>query len=253
MKARLVAAVLVGTLLCGMWGTAKAATPRAGTTPTIRTVHFSRIGPDLHIEVDGTGFGAAPQTLPIVANIDQFQFTDVTQGGWTAGRNNVSSIQLQYASWTDTRIVVDGFDSQYGGQNKVSPGDKVTLYVQNASGPEFAIWSGVLLPGVQPTPVQLISPAQNAEVKGGSVPFSWTPVKGAAAYYLQVYLAQAANGVAVRPGALLNIAWQGAATHYSLSTAHMLKGTYRWRVAAIDKAGELIVPLWTEEQVFTLS
>lgn len=252
MKARLIAAVLVATLLFSMGGAANATSPRAGATPTIRAVHFSRIGQNLRIEVDGAGFGAAPQTLPAVANLNYFEFTDVTQGSWHAGSGS-DPVNLQYASWNDTRIVITGFGSSYGGQYKVAPGDKVALYVQYSGGPEFTIWSGALLPGTQPIPAQLISPAPNAEIKGGSVPFSWTPVKGAAAYYLQVYLAQPASGVAIRPGALLNIAWQGSATHYALSTAHMLKGTYRWRVAAVDKTGVLILPLWTEEQVFTLS
>jgi hypothetical protein len=74
-----------------------------------------------------------------------------------------------------------------------------------------------------------------------------------AAYYLQVYLDKAALGTAITPDADLNIAWHGAATQYTLDTTHLLKGTYRWRVAAVDKTGALIQPTWTDERVFTLS
>jgi hypothetical protein len=128
-------------------GTLQAGTPPApdplGPTPRVATVTFSQIGQNLHIEVDGSGFGTAPGVLPAVANLNQFGITDVAQGGWCAGRIGCP-VSLHYTSWTDSTIVVDGFGPQYGGTYKVVAGDAVSIFVQNSPGPEFQIWTGTL-------------------------------------------------------------------------------------------------------------
>jgi hypothetical protein len=226
-----------------------------GPTPQVAAVTFGQIGQNLRIEVVGAGFGAAPLTLPAAGWIGQFRITDVSQGGWTAGNGwpgGHDPVQLQYASWTDTRIVVDGFGPGYGGQRSVSPGDNVSIYVQHAGGPEYVVWNGTLAPGKQPTASQLLLPAPDAVVKAGPLHFGWTPVAGAAAYYLQAYLVQTAPGSSVAPAATMNVAWQGVAPQTSVDAASLSKGTYRWRVAAINGAGELILPGWTNEGVFSL-
>ena len=218
----------------------------------VAAVYFSQIGQNMHIEVDGAGFGPAPTTMPLDGYTNYFTLTDISQGGWTAG-GPPSHVALKYISWTDTAIVIDGFGTQYGGPYKVASGDSIAIKVQHTTGPEFTIWTGTLLPGTQPTPVQLISPAPYAVVTGSPLQFSWTPVVGAASYYLQVYLAQAANGLTITPSAVLNIAWQGSTTNASLAATQLLKGTYRWRITAVTNTGVLILPTWTQEQVFTLS
>ena len=114
-----------------------------GPTPEVSSVEFSQIGQNMHIEVDGAGFGSAPTTLPAVGLLNQFYITDTTQGGWCAGANGCA-VYLHYTSWTDARIVIDGFGPQYGGQYKVASGDAVSIYIQNAQGPEFMIWTGTL-------------------------------------------------------------------------------------------------------------
>jgi protein involved in polysaccharide export with SLBB domain len=114
-----------------------------GPTPRIASVTFSQVGQNMNIEVDGSGFGTAPTTLPAVGFLNQFKLTDTTQGGWCAGTNGCQ-VYLQYTSWTDGRIVIGGFGSQYGSQYKVASGDAVTIFVQNAQGPEFTFWNGTL-------------------------------------------------------------------------------------------------------------
>ena len=111
--------------------------------PRVTSVTFDGVGQDMHIEVDGAGFGTAPHTLPAVGYLPQFWITDITQGGWSAGGPN-QPVYLQYTSWTDERIVIDGFGTQYGGQYTVASGDQVSIYVENSSGPEFTIWTGEL-------------------------------------------------------------------------------------------------------------
>ncbi len=128
-----------------------------GPTPQICTATFSRIGQNMRIELDGAGFGTAPTTLPAVGYLPQFAFTDITQGGWSAGAPN-TPVYMQFTSWTDGRIVLDGFGTQYGGTYKVVEGDAVALYIKNSSGPEFTTWTGKLtasaapMPGPGPTP-----------------------------------------------------------------------------------------------------
>lgn len=226
-----------------------------GPTPQIERVYFSKIGQSLHIEVDGAGFGAAPQAMPFVGTMSYFRILDDTHGGWGAGRGGYGydGIGLQYTSWTDTRITISGYDAGYGGVYVVTPGDRVRIFVANVRSGEFVIWSGTLVPGAQPTPVQLISPTRNSVVSGSTVQFNWTPVSGAARYYLQVYLAQVAPGTSPAKSTVQNIALQASQTRYTLNTAHLLTGTYRWRVAAIDGHGLLIAPGWADEFVFTLS
>ena len=44
----------------------------------------------------------------------------------------------------DTRIVVSGFGTQYGGQYLIGSGDSIRLLVRNAVGPELTFWAGTL-------------------------------------------------------------------------------------------------------------
>lgn len=99
----------------------------------------------MQIQVDGAGFGTAPRTFPATTEIVQFRFIDVAKGGWCAGAVNQNCpVNLQYTSWTDTRISIGGFGPEYGGGNTVASGDAVTLVIQHSGGPQFTIWQGTL-------------------------------------------------------------------------------------------------------------
>src|SRR6478736_530358 len=129
-------------------------TPQEGSAPTsgpvsITAVYASRLGQNLHLEVQGTGFGAAPRTLPAVTQLSLFQIKDVTAGGWCAGYPGCAA-NLQYTSWTDTKIVIDGFGSEYGGVKTLSAGDQVQIYVKGSSG-ENVTWTGTFVPKAPPS------------------------------------------------------------------------------------------------------
>ena len=134
-------------------GTLQEGTPppcgAGGPTPHVTSVNFSGIGPNMHIDVVGCGFGNAPVGLPVVGNIGVFGIYDTSQGNWCAGRTNCP-VALQYTTWTDTRIAIDGFGPTYGGTNKVAANDAVSIYIQNSGGPEFTVWSGTLQEGTPP-------------------------------------------------------------------------------------------------------
>src|SRR6185437_343546 len=140
-------------LLCGLLmgapGAASAAGRLEGATPTISAVHFSNIGPNLRIEVDGAGFGLPTVTLPYVGEIPNFLFTDVTHN-WSFGQPGQGN--LQYTSWTDTRIVVNGFGSSFNASDILAAGDTIAIEVQNTKSTEFTIWTGMLRAGVSPAP-----------------------------------------------------------------------------------------------------
>jgi hypothetical protein len=126
-----------------------------GPTPRVTSVSFSQIGQNMHVEVAGSGFSTAPTGLPAVTSILPFGLYDITAGGWCAGRANANcAVTLQYTTWTDGLIVIDGFGPQYGGTNIVKTNDAVAIYVQNAHGPEFMVWSDILKesPGPGPDP-----------------------------------------------------------------------------------------------------
>src|SRR5262249_1436229 len=114
----------------------------SGPTPQIEKVTFTDIGQNMHIQIDGAGFGNAPATLPVDNQLDQFSITD-TSAAWCAGKPGCE-VYLQYTSWTKTRIVIDGFGPQYGNPYKVASGDDVSIYIENNPGPEFTIWKGTL-------------------------------------------------------------------------------------------------------------
>ena len=128
-----------------VWTGALKESPRQPNSfdPIVQNVTFTNVGAGMHIEVDGSGFGTAPRTLPVTYDLTQFAFTDITQGGWSAGGNG-SPVYLQYTSWTDTKIVIDGFGTQYGTTYTVADGDQISLFIQNSAGPEFTVWSGEL-------------------------------------------------------------------------------------------------------------
>jgi hypothetical protein len=81
--------------------------------------------------------------MPYVGVLPYFGFTD-TARSLNAGESG-DALGLQYISWTDSRIVVNGFDAHYGGGWIVTPGDSVALTVING---HSTAWTGSL-PGTR--------------------------------------------------------------------------------------------------------
>lgn len=83
-------------------------------------------------------------------------------------------------------------------------------------------------------------PADNAIVTGTALPLSWQPFRQAAAYLVRVWLVKADAGQAVTASTVATTTQTVLGARTAISTARMLKGQYRWDVAALDAAGQLI-------------
>ena len=101
------AAVAAATLVLNP-APAGAATP---ATPAIKAVHFSYLGPNMRIEVDGTGFGTPAIGLPYAGTVPNFSFSDTSRNETWGGNGNWP---LEYTSWTSTKVVIDGLDGNGG-------------------------------------------------------------------------------------------------------------------------------------------
>ncbi len=130
--------------------------PVTSGAPTVSSVGFSSLGTpaDLRIVVKGDGFGPAPTTLPFSGDLDSFSFWDgrshcassaaFSAGGRYFGDAPADGVTLRYQSWTDTKIVINGFTGSYGtGCAKVKSGDPVAVSVWNTgdrsdTGPQTA-------------------------------------------------------------------------------------------------------------------
>jgi len=137
------------------WG---GSVPGGSGTPQITSVTFSGSGQNLQITVQGSGFGNAPVTMPFTGNLDYFGFGDFQShcgagsalfgagfGGW--GVVSASSVTLNYQSWSDTQIVINGFAGSYGeGCAILQDGDPVVINVWNTSDTGFTglqtAWGG---------------------------------------------------------------------------------------------------------------
>jgi hypothetical protein len=141
------------------------APPVPSNTPTITAVGFSSLGTpkDLRIVVKGHGFGAAPTTLPFVGDLSSLYFWDgrahcgtsaaFSAGGLYFGHAPADAVTLRYRSWTNTKIVINGFSGAYGtGCSQVRGGDPVAVSVWNTAdssetGPQTAM-RGLILYGI---------------------------------------------------------------------------------------------------------
>jgi hypothetical protein len=110
--------------------------------PKIRRLTLLRDHKHLKVVVDGRGFGSAPTGIPGNIDTDYFQLWiwvtngDVHNYPWSAGHGG-NTVTLNYESWTDSRIVVSGFGSEYrdGGEDWVArPGDAVAVTLFNSPG-----------------------------------------------------------------------------------------------------------------------
>jgi hypothetical protein len=127
-------------------------------TPTITSVSPIVARQKQTFTISGRGFGS--QT-PFHGDLPCFEVRDITRG-WAAGHIDPAggspysgdacsaplqplgdTITLDVSSWTDSRIVVDGFEGSYGNQQYgwyLSPGDELQIRVWNAqlgTGPSY--------------------------------------------------------------------------------------------------------------------
>jgi len=120
--------------------------PGTSDTPTISSVGFSSLGTpaDLRIVVKGDSFGPAPTRLPFVGDLNSFYFWDgrahcgsssaFTAGGKYFGDAPTDTVTLRYQSWTNTKIVINGFSGSYGSAcNDLRTGDPVAVSVWNTA------------------------------------------------------------------------------------------------------------------------
>jgi hypothetical protein len=103
-------------------------------TPKIYSVMFEGgIGRHLIMMVTGEGFGASPSGVPFSGDLPFFAFVARPFAGirWTAG-NAVDEVLLNYALWTDKKILIVGFGGAYGAQHwTVAPGENVEIAIAN--------------------------------------------------------------------------------------------------------------------------
>jgi uncharacterized protein (TIGR03437 family) len=129
--------------------------PTTASGPRITSVQLSGTGQNLQIVVKGSGFGSAPMAMPFTGDLNYFWFLDFqSQHRFEAGsqRWNVvgpDSVSLNYASWSDSQIVIAGFAGTYGqGSAIYQAGDAIAVAIWNTSdtsftGPQTA-WGGAV-------------------------------------------------------------------------------------------------------------
>ena len=104
----------------------------AQTLPTITSV--SDIIPNQHqtITITGSGFG---NQMPYTNQDSPYiKITDRTSN-WNAGNspNPTDGVTLDVSSWSDSQIVITGFEGSYGNNNwTLNYGDTIDIYVWNA-------------------------------------------------------------------------------------------------------------------------
>jgi len=125
-------------------------------------VQFSGSGQNARLVVNGSGFGAPPVSMPFTGDIccNAFYFYDITNV-WTAGHGG-DGVTINYASWSDTQIVVDGFAGCYGCNNWVdNPGDAIEIGMKNLATGQPAYWDGTVPPPASPTPNPTLLPTDS--------------------------------------------------------------------------------------------
>ena len=116
--------------------------------PQITSVELSGTGQNVQIVVNGTEFGSAPASLPAPGtpgDTNYLRFIDFKShcgssssafaagfAGW--GVLTPNSVTLDYASWSNTQIVISGFGGAYGtGCATYVDGDPIVIVVYNSA------------------------------------------------------------------------------------------------------------------------
>lgn len=118
-------------------------TEASPTIPQIELLTLIGTGKDMQIIVTGKGFGAAPNPMPFTGNTAYFCFFNA-ESKWSAGYNGgptpETSVTLNYISWTDTRIQINGFAGDYGPESGYvnNIGDTVGVTFLNYGHPGYS-------------------------------------------------------------------------------------------------------------------
>lgn len=108
-------------------------------TAKISRISTSGTGQNLVVTINGSGFGPAPSAVGTVGDSPYLLLTDFNVQApyadgytWNAGfcgANDCDGVYLNYASWSDTQIVINGFGGQYGYPNQVNRSDSLCIAV----------------------------------------------------------------------------------------------------------------------------
>lgn len=99
-----------------------------GVTDVILTTD----GTGITIDVNGYGFGPAPNGVPGTTQGNYFLFRDITQG-WEAG-SPASGLSVTYGRWNNGQVVVTGIQNFGKGTEVIQPGDNALVTVTSSHG-----------------------------------------------------------------------------------------------------------------------
>ncbi|MDE1863036.1 MAG: PKD domain-containing protein [Thaumarchaeota archaeon] len=100
--------------------------------PVIGNVSFIFPNQQQTITINGRGFGSQQ---PFVGDSQYLLIADYTANPyWEAGHTG-DLVTLNVSKWTDSQIVIDGFEGSYGSQNwMLKSGDTLDIYIVNPNG-----------------------------------------------------------------------------------------------------------------------
>jgi hypothetical protein len=105
----------------------------AGPMPVISAVSRIATARNQTISITGHGFGSMQ---PYAGDSNDLQIQDTShfwEAGWNHCTNDCSDwVGLVVSKWTDTKIVITGFDGYYGGEWAFRPGDAIIISIWNA-------------------------------------------------------------------------------------------------------------------------
>jgi hypothetical protein len=112
---------------------------RVAGTAVISSISASGAGESLVVTINGSGFGPAPSVVGTNGVSPYLLLTDFNVNApftngymWNAGfcgASDCDGVTVNYASWSDTQIVIDGFGGQYGYPNEVNKYDSLCVGV----------------------------------------------------------------------------------------------------------------------------
>ncbi len=121
----------------GLWGSAQATV--SAVRPAIASWSPGAISTtqDQTITFNGSGFGTGGP-VGFTGDSSIFEFQDLTQG-WNAGDSNISTtVTVQFGTWSNGKIVINGFGGAFGqGTFVLKPGDQVSVAFAN---PQSGLW-----------------------------------------------------------------------------------------------------------------
>jgi hypothetical protein len=112
---------------------------KSASTAVISSVSATGTGQNLVITINGSGFGPAPSVVGTSGVSPYLLLTDFNAQApyadgytWNAGfcgANDCDGVTANYASWSDTQIVINGFGGSYGYPNQVNKFDSFCVGV----------------------------------------------------------------------------------------------------------------------------